>query len=584
MINLQSPNSQNWWVVRNGWQVTVEDNELPTITCPADVTVNTDASTCEAKLVVLGTEASNDNCTGSVVTNDEPLTYLLGNTTVLFTITDGSGNTATCSQLVTVEDNELPTITCPIDVTVNTDVSSCEATLVVLGTETSADNCTGSVVTNDEPSTYVLGNTTVLFTITDGSGNTATCSQVVTVEDNELPTIICPIDVTVNTDASTCETTLVVLGTETSADNCTGSVVTNNEPSAYVLVNTTVLFTITDGSGNTATCSQVVTVEDNELPTITCPADVTVNTDASTCEATLVVLGTETSADNCTGSVVTNNEPTTYILGNTTVLFTITDGSGNTATCSQIVTVEDNELPTITCPADVTVNTDASSCEATLVVLGTETSTDNCTGSVVTNDEPSSYVLGNTTVLFTITDGSGNTATCSQIVTVEDNELPTITCPADVTVNTDASTCEATLVVLGTETSADNCTGSVVTNNEPTTYILGNTTVLFTITDGSGNTATCSQIVTVEDNELPTITCPADVTVNTDASTCEATLVVLGTETSADNCTGSVVTNDEPSTYILGNTTVLFTITDGSGNTATCSQIVTCLYMVCCVF
>jgi hypothetical protein len=74
--------------------------------------------------------------------------------------------------------------------------------------------------------------------------------------------------------------------------------------------------------------------------------------------------------------------------------------------------------------------------------------------------------------------------------------------------------------------TADNCSvASVVNNfnntaNASGTYPLGTTTVLWTVTDASGNTATCSMTVTVVDNVNPTITCPANITVNVDAGTC----------------------------------------------------------------
>ena len=47
------------------------------------------------------------------------------------------------------------------------------------------------------------------------------------------------------------------------------------------------------------------------------------------------------------------------------------------------------------------------------------------------------FALGVTNVIWTVTDNSGNTATCEYTVTVNDNEDPTITCPADVVVSTD---------------------------------------------------------------------------------------------------------------------------------------------------
>ncbi|MDY0142465.1 MAG: HYR domain-containing protein, partial [Bacteroidales bacterium] len=241
-----------------------------------------------------------------------------------------------------------------------------------------------------------------------------------------------------------------------------------------------------------------------------------------------------------------------------------------------IVTVYDTEDPTITCPADVAVNSDAGSCEATGVVIGTPTVNDNCGVNTVTGvrsdllvlSDP--YPLGNTTITWTVTDFSGNFATCEQLVTVTDIELPTITCPTDVSVNTDADDCNASGVILGTPTTDDNCTVASVTNDAPATFPIGTTTVTWTVTDGSGNIATCEQLVTVTDIELPTITCPTDVSVNTDADDCNASGVILGTPTTDDNCTVASVTNDAPATFPIGTTTVTWTVTDGSGNIATC--------------
>ncbi|MBF4519578.1 HYR domain-containing protein, partial [Flavobacterium sp. ANB] len=98
---------------------------------------------------------------------------------------------------------------------------------------------------------------------------------------------------------------------------------------------------------------------------------------------------------------------------------------------------------------------------------------------------------------WTVTDNSGNTQTCTQTVTVTDTQKPTITCPANVTKAADASSCTATGVVLGTPTTADNCGVASVTNNAPTTFHIGVTTVTWTVTDNSGNTQTCTQTVKI---------------------------------------------------------------------------------------
>ncbi|MBL0315845.1 MAG: HYR domain-containing protein [Flavobacteriales bacterium] len=555
--------------------VTVLDNQLPTITCPGDVTVNADDAACAATGVDLGSPITADNCTVASVTNDAPASFPVGSTNVVWTVTDASGNTATCTQVVTVLDIQLPTITCPSDVTVNADDAACAATGVDLGSPITADNCNVASVTNDAPASFPVGSTNVVWTVVDINGNSATCTQVVTVLDNQLPTITCPGDVTVNADDAACAATGVDLGSPITADNCTVASVTNDAPASFPVGTTNVVWTVVDINGNSATCTQVVTVLDNQLPTITCPGDVTVNADDAACAATGVDLGSPITADNCTVASVTNDVPASFPVGSTNVVWTVTDASGNMATCTQVVTVLDIQLPTITCPGDVTVNADDAACAATGVDLGSPITADNCTVASVTNDAPASFPVGSTNVVWTVVDINGNSATCTQVVTVLDNQLPTITCPADVTVNADDAACAATGVDLGSPITADNCTVASVTNDAPASFPVGSTNVVWTVVDINGNSATCTQVVTVLDIQLPTITCPSDVTVNADVAACAATGVDLGSPITADNCTVASVTNDAPASFPVGSTNVVWTVTDASGNVATCTQVVT---------
>ncbi|MDR7371775.1 HYR domain-containing protein [Flavobacterium aquidurense] len=548
--------------------VTVVDNIKPTITAPAAVHVNV-TSGCEAAGVALGTPVTADNCSVASVVNDAPTIFPIGNTTITWTVTDRSGNTATATQTVTVVDKIKPTITAPPAISIDA-LSGCEATGVVLGTPITADNCSISSVVNDAPATFPIGNTTVTWTVTDASDNKETATQIVTVTDNILPTITAPATVSVNV-TSGCEAIGLNLGTPVTSDNCSGSTVTNNAPATFPIGNTTVTWTVTDKSGNKATATQMVTVSDTILPTITAPATVNVNV-TSGCEATGVNLGTPVTSDNCSGSKVINNAPATFPIGNTTVTWTVTDKSGNTATATQTVTVVDNIKPSITAPAGVSIEA-ISDCEATGVVLGTPVTSDNCSVTSVVNDAPATFSIGKTIVTWTVTDASGNKATATQMVTVVDNIKPTITAPAAVSMDI-ASGCRASGVSLGTPVTSDNCSVALVVNNAPTTFPIGNTTVTWTVSDKNGNTATATQIVTIVDNIKPNIKAPATVQVNV-TSGCEAIGVALGTADTTDNCSGSSVMNNAPATFPIGNTTVIWTVTDRSGNTATATQIVT---------
>ena len=190
-------------------------------------------------------------------------------------------------------------------------------------------------------------------------------------------------------------------------------------------------------NGNTNTCTQSVTVADDEPPTITCPANIVTNANFAQCSITNVDLGTPVTADNCGVATVTSNAPVIFLVGSTNVVWTVTDIHGNSATCTQSVTVVDDELPAITCPANVSTNADLGQCFASGVALGSPVTADNCGIAAVTNDAPAQFAVGPTIVTWTVTDVHGNTNSCQQTVSVADNQSPSITCPSDVTVNAD---------------------------------------------------------------------------------------------------------------------------------------------------
>ncbi|MCG8403966.1 MAG: HYR domain-containing protein [Phycisphaerales bacterium] len=400
--------------------------------------------------------------------------------------------------------------------------------------------------------------------------------------DNNDPTIECPDDLVVNTDDDDCVATEVSLGSPVADDFCGVDTVTDNAPDSFPLGETTVTWTVTDTSGRMATCEQIVTVEDNQDPTISdCPSDPNVSTDPGACTAE-VTWTPPTADDNCNvASFISSHDPgDTFPVGSTIVTYTATDDAGNARECSFDVHVFDEEDPTITCPADVTVSTDPGECSASGLDLGAPDTDDNCGVDDVTNDAPASFPAGETTVVtWTVTDTNGNTETCEQLVTVNDDEDPTITCPTNVTVSTDAGECTASGVDLGAPATGDNCGVDGLINDAPAVFPLGTTTVTWTVNDEDGNTATCQQTVTVNDSENPNITaCPTNRTLLADEN-CQAVVPdVTGETTATDNCDNNPTITQVPAagTVIgLGDTEVTVSATDASGNISTCMLTIT---------
>jgi len=596
---------------------------LPTISCGGNRQKNTDPGLCA--YTVQGSEFNpvtyNVSCSTWSIINNYTRTNTLagasfpkGTTMVTWTVTDEAANSSTCSFKLQVTDSELPAITCVGNQTKNSDAGVC--TYTVHGTGFNpvifSDNCSGSTISNNYTNTNTLnhamfptGTTTVIWTVKDASGNKRICSFNITVIDNQLPSITCGANKTKNADVGAC--TYKVQGAEFNpafTDNCNGSSINNNFTHTNSLAGaifpkgtTNVIWTVRDASNNVNTCSYNVIITDNEKPLISsCPSNITLSNDAGHCDA--VVTWTEpTATDNCTpsGNLVWSKSHTpgsTFPAGTTTVTYTATDASNNSSlACSFNIIVIDNEKPVISgCPSDITQSNIAGRCDA-VVTWTNPTATDNCTlsGSLIWNkshNPGSIFAVGTTTVVYSVSDAAGNTSlACSFNVTVNDNEKPLISnCPSDITLTLDAGQCNT--VVAWTEPAAtDNCTssGNLIwsrTHTPGSQFSAGTTTVTYRATDASGNTSqVCSFTVSVIDTEIPAITCVSNQQKSTDIGA--ITYTVQGTEFNPvsfnDNCSPSI-SNNYTHTNTLdgaifrgGTTTVIWTVSDLSANTSTCS-------------
>ncbi|TVP53199.1 MAG: HYR domain-containing protein, partial [Mongoliibacter sp.] len=285
-------------------------------------------------------------------------------------------------------------------------------------------------------------------------------------------------------------------------------------PSEFPLGQNTVIWTIIDGSGNSATAEQIVNVTREVLPTITAPADITVDNDEGTCQATGIDLGTpEVTGEDIPENGISNNAPESFPVGTTVVTWTVIDGNGNQSTAFQNVTVVDNEAPSITAPANISTNTVPSGCDSGEIDLGEPVTSDNCGVDKISNDAPLVFPLGTTVVTWTVIDVNGNEATSEQTVTVVDNEAPLITAPANINIQLGPEEEFAADVELGQPTVSDNCSIASVTNDAPNSFALGINTVIWTVIDESGNMATAEQLVVVKKEEACVVTAKAKATI-----------------------------------------------------------------------
>lgn len=423
-------------------------------------------------------------------------------------------------------------------------------------------------------SIFPVGSTTNTFTASDAFGNTATCSFVVNVTDNEAPVISSiPASVTQANDAGQCGA-VVTWAAPTATDNCAYTLSSNyNSGDLFPIGTSTVIYIATDPSGNTDTASFTVTINDNEAPVIAgIPSSVTQANDASQCGA-VISWTPPTASDNCTFTLTSNYNPgDLFPIGTTQVMYIATDASGNTDTASFDVTINDVEMPVLTCPAAISVSTDPGMCTASSVALGAATATDNCSLNAVTNDAPTVFPKGTTVVTWTVSDVNGNTTTCTQDVTVTDNEAPVFSgCPSDITM------CEGVLSFISPE-ATDNCSFvSLFQNSGPQsgdTLTAGSYSVSFLASDSANNMSTCMFSITVNPNPTVALNLAIPSTVCFD----DANYALSGGSPAGGTWSGNGVSGSsfDPSAAGNGVQTITYTYTDAnSGCSGTASSAVT---------
>ena len=214
--------------------------------------------------------------------------------------------------------------------------------------------------------------------------------------------------------------------------------------SPYIVTRT---YSVTDDCGNSINVKQTINAIDDMPPQLNLPVlgsyECIDELPAPYADYGTFIAAGGTSSDNCglnTSSFILLTELTVPI-GNdfqVTRTYKISDNCNNSVQVNQIIMVEDNTAPVITCPGNVTLCAEDAS-GAIVSGIGLISALDNCTvpgnlniqynitgttTSSGTDDASGTFFNnGTSTLLYTVTDESNNEATCSTVILI--NPIPT---------------------------------------------------------------------------------------------------------------------------------------------------------------
>jgi Ca2+-binding RTX toxin-like protein len=157
--------------------IDIVDTTPPKITAPHTILVNATSST--SNTVPIGNATATDNTKVISITNDAPVVFPFGNTTVTWIAKDQAGNMATATQLVEVVDHTPPQLTIPSNIVIN---ATAFDTPVSIGQAAASGIIDPSPkITNNATGTFNIGKTMIKWTAVDKFGNTKSLYQTVNI-------------------------------------------------------------------------------------------------------------------------------------------------------------------------------------------------------------------------------------------------------------------------------------------------------------------------------------------------------------------------------------------------------------------
>lgn len=595
-------------------------------------------------------------------------------------IEDCSDTEATEIQLISVVDTVAPLITCPPPLTAAASPGSCYAR-VTLPMPTLSDNCdsdatfyvnTSYGAVGLGPHSFVpIGTHTLQYTAIDACQNTRVCTTTLDVVDEEPPHAVCDDAAVVAIPSGGYGTVGAITFDEGSEDNCATTLyfkarrlaagecdMSNGDDSdmpgyqewfddqvrfccedigeqAEVVLR---VYEIDPGAGpvdpvretpngdlfgHFTECRATIIVQDMLPPRITCPRDTAV--DCSADYSDLYIFGTPSVTDNCGAQLIPVEEFDLNDCGAGTIsrTFQAVDPSGNTASCTQVITITKEPLTEedIIWPENYTLDVCGAAADPDDLPAGHDRPKVvglDCTDIAILYEDdlfniaaPACYKILRRWTVIDWCDfdpehpDEGGRFSKVQVIKVEDNDAPVLDCPASITRGI-SNDCSGAQVSLPPVTAQDCNPNILITNDSPYaasgganasgTYPLGATVVTFSATDRCGNLSECEVSINVVDNRPPSPICIVGLSINLADDDGDGYAVLQAQAFdggSTDNCTASPdlrrtlrlagmgIPGTPPATSELafscadrGNQTVEFWVTDLAGNSSYCVTVI----------
>ena len=397
---------------------------------------------------------------------------------------------------ITVFDSVPPVITPPNDITFEATAIQTPLDTAHYGVATATDNIDQDItITNNAVSPFRVGTHTITWSATDNSGNSSVATQTITIQDTTPPVITPPNDLTIEATAIQTPLELDNYGIATASD-IFEIIISSNAPDLFPLGDTIVVWSGTDANGNTATTTQNIILQDTTPPVIDIVGQSQLIQEYGTEYTDAGAISTDTIHGNLTGTIKTQNPVDTFIVGNYTITYSVTDYSNNNISATRNVTVSDTQVPVLLLIGESSIPIEYGSDYVDAGATAADPVDGDISGRVITTNTVNTRILDNYTITYHVSDRHQNQAdSITRNVTVQDTIPPTI-----IIINS-TILLERGTPYLGGVMAFDpvdgDITDSIIMQNTVNIDAVGNYTILYDVIDINGNKAEQQSITVI---------------------------------------------------------------------------------------
>gem|GEM_PF-6001454 len=205
---------------------------------------------------------------------------------------------------------------------------------------------------------------------------------------------------------------------------------------------------------------------------------------------------------DASGTIAGNPTIDVSYVGQTLTFFIIETTTGNS--CFGNITANDTSSPSFACNSSVSLDIDNTGSITLLPGDVLVNPLDNCDTNLSSSVSPDIFFCNDVglpiTSILTVTDFSGNSATCFSSITINDVDAPQIVCMASLTLNMNASNSLTLDPQSAVASVTDNCIPTLTASQTIFDCShLGSNFVTITASDDSGNSNSCFTNVEVLD-------------------------------------------------------------------------------------